>query len=200
MSKVSNVFWISLIIASAFVIWGVVAPVQLGEVMDQTKAFFLETFGWFYQLAASFFLLFSLFLIFSKYGKIKLGADEDKPDFSRATWFAMLFSAGMGIGLLFFGVSKFTVTSKEKTPELKVIDKNTQNIVTKSLMNLPSKYYKDQFKAPSERMKQAHKFIVGLLNDTNIAINKDGAGFNNGYSHMLDGSKTTELESFIRNE
>ncbi|NKE08119.1 MULTISPECIES: BCCT family transporter [Mesobacillus] len=106
MNKVSKVFWISLVIASGFVIWGVVAPIQLGEVMDVAKGFFLDTFGWFYQLAASFFLLFALFLIFSKYGKIKLGADEDKPDFSRATWFAMLFSAGMGIGLLFFGVSE----------------------------------------------------------------------------------------------
>lgn len=106
MSKVSNVFWISLVIASVFVIWGVVAPVQLGEMMSVTKAFFLETFGWFYQLAATFFLLFALFLIFSKYGKIKLGKDEDKPQFKRPTWFAMLFSAGMGIGLLFYGVSE----------------------------------------------------------------------------------------------
>lgn len=60
--------------------------------------------------------------------------------------------------------------------------------------------YKDQFKAPSDRMKQAHKYIVGLLSDLNIVINKDGAGGNNGYSHMLDGNKTEELESFIRNE
>ncbi|MBY0097368.1 glycine betaine uptake BCCT transporter [Mesobacillus maritimus] len=106
MSKVTNVFWISLVIASAFVIWGVVAPVQLGEMMGVAKAFFLETFGWFYQLAASFFLLFALFLIFSKYGKIKLGKDDDQPQFKRPTWFAMLFSAGMGIGLLFYGVSE----------------------------------------------------------------------------------------------
>ncbi|MCM3668729.1 BCCT family transporter [Mesobacillus maritimus] len=106
MSKVTNVFWISLVIASAFVIWGVVAPVQLGEMMGVAKAFFLETFGWFYQLSATFFLVFSLFLIFSKYGKIKLGKDEDKPQFKRPTWFAMLFSAGMGIGLLFYGVSE----------------------------------------------------------------------------------------------
>jgi glycine betaine transporter len=106
LNKVSNVFWISLVIASAFVIWGMVAPVQLGGIMDQTKAFFLDTFGWFYQLSATFFLLFALFLIFSKYGRIKLGADDDKPDFKNMTWFAMLFSAGMGIGLLFFGVSE----------------------------------------------------------------------------------------------
>jgi len=104
--KVSNVFWISLVIASIFVVWGVVAPVQLGKIMDATKAFFLNTFGWFYQISATLFLLLALFLIFSKYGKIKLGSNEDKPDFNRATWFAMLFSAGMGIGLLFFGVSE----------------------------------------------------------------------------------------------
>jgi glycine betaine transporter len=106
MKKVSNVFWISLVIASLFVLWGIIAPVQLGEIMDNTKAFFLDTFGWFYQLSATFFLLFALFLIFSKYGRIKLGADDDKPDFNNLTWFAMLFSAGMGIGLLFFGVSE----------------------------------------------------------------------------------------------
>ncbi|GLB59161.1 hypothetical protein NCCP133_12940 [Cytobacillus sp. NCCP-133] len=106
MKKVTSVFWISLVIASIFVIWGMVAPVQLGNVMDKTKVYFLDSFGWFYQLSATFFLIFSIFLIFSKYGKIKLGADEDKPDFNRSTWFAMLFSAGMGIGLLFFGVSE----------------------------------------------------------------------------------------------
>lgn len=104
--KISIVFWISLVIAIVFVAWGVIAPVQLGKMMDQTKAFFLDSFGWFYQLSATFFLVFALFLIFSRYGRIKLGRDEDKPSFSRPTWFAMLFSAGMGIGLLFFGVSE----------------------------------------------------------------------------------------------
>ncbi|APH05458.1 glycine betaine uptake BCCT transporter [Bacillus weihaiensis] len=106
MEKVSKVFWISLVLASIFVVWGVVAPTQLGEMMDATKAYFLSSFGWFYQLSATFFLIFAIFLIFSKYGKIKLGADDDKPEFKRSTWFAMLFSAGMGIGLLFFGVSE----------------------------------------------------------------------------------------------
>lgn len=106
MGKVSVVFWISLTIASGFVIWGVVAPVQLGSMMDATKAFFLHSFGWFYQLSATFFVLFALYLIVSKYGRIKLGDENDKPSFNRPTWFAMLFSAGMGIGLLFFGVSE----------------------------------------------------------------------------------------------
>ncbi|OAS86608.1 MULTISPECIES: glycine betaine uptake BCCT transporter [Metabacillus] len=106
MEKVSKVFWISIVMATVFVGWGVVAPDQLGEIMDKTKVFFLSSFGWFYQLSATFFLIFAIFLIFSKYGRIRLGADDDKPDFNRTTWFAMLFSAGMGIGLLFFGVSE----------------------------------------------------------------------------------------------
>ncbi|WP_368659128.1 BCCT family transporter [Metabacillus halosaccharovorans] len=106
MEKVTKVFWISIVIATLFVGWGVVAPVHLGVMMNKTKAYFLSSFGWFYQLSATFFLIFALFLIFSKYGKIRLGADDEKPEFKRPTWFAMLFSAGMGIGLLFFGVSE----------------------------------------------------------------------------------------------
>ncbi|WP_100397893.1 glycine betaine uptake BCCT transporter [Bacillus sp. FJAT-44742] len=106
MSKVTSVFWISMVIALGFVLWGVILPGQLEAAMDTALAFFLENFGWFYQIAATFFLLFALYLIISKYGKIKLGKDEDKPEFSRPTWIAMLFSAGMGIGLLFFGVSE----------------------------------------------------------------------------------------------
>ncbi len=106
MKDVSKVFWISLALALIFVVWGVVSPVRLGEIMDVTKGFFLVKFGWFYQLAATFFFIFALFLIFSKYGKIRLGKDEDRPEFNRLTWFSMLFSAGMGIGILFFGVSE----------------------------------------------------------------------------------------------
>lgn len=106
MKKVSNVFWISLAIAIVFVIWGAIWPDHLKNTMSVAQSFFLQRFGWFYQLTATFFLFIALFLIFSKYGKIKLGKDDDKPDFAYPTWFAMLFSAGMGIGLLFFGVSE----------------------------------------------------------------------------------------------
>ncbi|MDQ0255285.1 glycine betaine transporter [Evansella vedderi] len=106
MKKVTTVFWVSIILSIIFVLWGALFPTHLGNVMNTILGFFLENFGWFYQLAATFFLVFALFLIFSRYGKIKLGKDEDKPEFNRPTWFAMLFSAGMGIGLLFFGVSE----------------------------------------------------------------------------------------------
>ncbi|WP_082380767.1 glycine betaine uptake BCCT transporter [Bacillus sp. CHD6a] len=101
-----SVFKISVGIAALFVLIGVLIPDQLGDAMGIAQAFVLETFGWFYQLVATFFLLFAAFMIFSKYGKIKLGKKDDKPEYNRPTWFAMLFSAGMGIGLLFYGVSE----------------------------------------------------------------------------------------------
>ncbi|WP_270179161.1 glycine betaine uptake BCCT transporter [Alkalihalobacillus sp. CinArs1] len=106
MDKVTKVFWIGIAIAIVFVGWGVIMPGNLDQVMTTSKSFFLNQFGWFYQLAATFFLIFAIYLIFSRFGNIKLGKDSDKPEYNRLTWFAMLFSAGMGIGLLFFGVSE----------------------------------------------------------------------------------------------
>ena len=73
---------------------------------DEAEVFFnqvqkeiIASFSWLFTLATSFFLLFSLFLIISPFGKIRLGQSGDRPEFSTFTWFAMLFSAGMGIGL-----------------------------------------------------------------------------------------------------
>lgn len=106
MKHVSIVFWIGMAIAIVFVIWGVIHPNHLIGVMEEVQFFLLDIFGWFYQFSATFLLLLALFFIFSKFGKIRLGADGDRPEYSRATWIAMLFSAGMGIGLLFYGVSE----------------------------------------------------------------------------------------------
>ncbi|WP_240375259.1 BCCT family transporter [Bacillus piscicola] len=107
MDKVTRVFWVSIILSILFVLFGVFFPEILGNAMDAALAFFMQNFGWFYQVSATLFLFFALFMIFSrKFGKIKLGKDNDTPEFSRLTWIAMLFSAGMGIGLLFFGVSE----------------------------------------------------------------------------------------------
>ncbi len=106
MQQVTKVFWIAIVISLIFVIWGFLFPANLEHIMSSAQSFFLKSFGWLYQLVATFFLLFALFLIFSKYGKIRLGQDHEKPEFKTVTWFAMLFSAGMGIGLLFFGVSE----------------------------------------------------------------------------------------------
>jgi glycine betaine transporter len=111
MRKVSTVFYISIIIAVLFIIWGVIPASKLpdyslGAVSTAVHSFLIDRFGWFYLLAATTFLVFCLFLIFSKYGNIRLGEDDEKPEYSSATWFAMLFSAGMGIGLVFWGVAE----------------------------------------------------------------------------------------------
>jgi glycine betaine transporter len=104
--SITPVFWIALSISILFVGWGWAAPQHLIKTMTGLQGTLLNQFGWFYQFATTFFLIFALIIAFSRYGNIKLGKDEDKPEFSTPTWFAMLFSAGMGIGLLFYGVSE----------------------------------------------------------------------------------------------
>ncbi|WP_308640074.1 glycine betaine uptake BCCT transporter [Paenibacillus silvisoli] len=100
------VFRISLIVILLFVFWGAVAPHQLSYVADQTFAFSIGNFGWFYLMSTLTFLIFALYLAFSSVGSIKLGDDDDEPEYSTVSWFAMLFSAGMGIGLVFWGVAE----------------------------------------------------------------------------------------------
>lgn len=106
MSKVTNVFYISVVIAVFFVLWGAFASDKLASVAGSAQTFLGTNFGWFYLLSASVFLLFCIFLIFSRFGKIRLGKDDERPDYSTFSWFAMLFSAGMGIGLVFYGVAE----------------------------------------------------------------------------------------------
>ncbi len=106
MQPLTPVFKISLFIAVAFLLWGAFFPENLALVTGAVQKSLLDTFGWFYVLAASMFLLTACSLIFSRYGDIPLGADNAKPEFPLFTWFAMLFCAGMGIGLVFWGVAE----------------------------------------------------------------------------------------------
>jgi glycine betaine transporter len=107
MKKQTNtVFIVSLIISVLFIIIGFLYPAEFKVKATAVQNFLQDKFGWFYLLSATSFLLFVLFLAFSKYGKIKLGEPDSKPEYSTITWFAMLFSAGMGIGLVFWGVAE----------------------------------------------------------------------------------------------
>ncbi|CAG7649808.1 Glycine betaine transporter OpuD [Paenibacillus solanacearum] len=100
------VFGISVAVIILFVLWGAISPEGLSEQASQFFAFTTGRFGWLYLFAAFGFLIFVVYLAFSKYGNIRLGDDDDEPEFSDLTWFAMLFSAGMGIGLVFWGVAE----------------------------------------------------------------------------------------------
>ena len=65
-----------------------------------------EKLGWYYLILTTIIVFFCIFLIFSPIGKLKLGKPNDKPEFNTISWFAMLFSAGMGIGLVFYGAAE----------------------------------------------------------------------------------------------
>ncbi|TFZ01178.1 BCCT family transporter [Ramlibacter rhizophilus] len=90
----------------AIVLWGVFAPEHLGAFFDTALATVTRNFGWLYLWVVLGLIALSLFLAFSRYGQLKLGADDEEPEFSVGAWFAMLFAAGMGIGLVFWGVAE----------------------------------------------------------------------------------------------
>jgi len=100
------VFFTSSGIAILFVVLGAVFSEPMGRMFASVQDFIVGTFGWFYIVAAAFFLLFVLWLLVSPYGRVRLGKDDEEPEYSYLTWFAMLFSAGMGIGLVFYGVAE----------------------------------------------------------------------------------------------
>lgn len=100
------VYKLSILITLVFVLWGAIAPKNLGAVSKEAFSFTIVNFGWLYLFLALGFLLFALYLAFSKFGNIRLGSDDDEPEYSNLSWFAMLFSAGMGIGLVFWGVAE----------------------------------------------------------------------------------------------
>ncbi|ARF14362.1 BCCT family transporter [Sporosarcina ureae] len=106
MKKISKVFYITIVLIIIAVGYGVINPVHFEEITSAGKAFVASTFGWYYMLIMTALLLLSIFMIFSPYGKIRLGKDTDRPQFSTITWIAMLFSAGMGIGLVFYGAAE----------------------------------------------------------------------------------------------
>lgn len=106
MKKISKVFYIAIVLIIIAVGYGVINPVHFEEITTTGKAFVASTFGWYYMLIMTALLLLSIFIIFSPYGKIRLGKDTDRPQFSTITWIAMLFSAGMGIGLVFYGAAE----------------------------------------------------------------------------------------------
>src|SRR5690606_19064261 len=106
MKKVTNVFWISIVLVLLAVGYGAFAPDNFAEVTGNIEGFLTTSFGWYYLLIVSVMVLFCLFFLISPMGQIRLGKDNDKPEFSFGTWIAMLFSAGMGIGLVFWGAAE----------------------------------------------------------------------------------------------
>ncbi|BDD84754.1 choline transporter [Tsukamurella pulmonis] len=90
----------------AFIVWGFVAPGNLSSVASNILNWILVDLGWLFLLAALGFVAFAAYLALSKYGKIPLGRDGEAPEFRTSSWIAMMFAAGMGIGLVFYGAAE----------------------------------------------------------------------------------------------
>ncbi|MFG2682450.1 BCCT family transporter [Streptomyces sp. NPDC048392] len=100
------VFGVTAALTLAFVIWGAAATDSLEDVSSTMLGGLIHNGGWGFMLAASGFVVFALWLAASRYGRIHLGAEGEEPEFRTVSWVAMMFSAGMGIGLMFYGVSE----------------------------------------------------------------------------------------------
>lgn len=101
-----RVFWPALVVILAVAVIGIALPDSTNDVLVDMQSWIVTDFGWYYMLAIGFFIAFAAFVGFSKYGAIRLGRDGEDPEFGLLSWFAMLFAAGMGIGLVFYGVGE----------------------------------------------------------------------------------------------
>ncbi|MGY4688279.1 BCCT family transporter [Salibacterium sp. K-3] len=120
MKNVTLVFWISIAICAVLVIWGASSPDQLESVTNTLTSSFSTGFGWYYLIIVVAMLGFCVYLIFSPYGRIKLGDQDTQPEFKLPTWFAMLFSAGMGMGMVFWTTAEPISHAFVNAPESEV--------------------------------------------------------------------------------
>ena len=100
------VFVPGLLLIGLILAWATLAPASAEALLGAAQRTVSQQFGWFYILAVAVFLLTLLGIAVSRYGDIKLGPDDATPAFSLPSWLAMLFAAGMGIGLMYFGVGE----------------------------------------------------------------------------------------------
>jgi glycine betaine transporter len=104
--SLNSVFWVSASVILLLVLTGVFLPDIFSGAAQKAFDFTTYAFGWFYLLSVLLFVLFCLFLAISKYGRIRLGGNDERPEYSFFTWIGMLFSAGFGIGLVFWGIAE----------------------------------------------------------------------------------------------
>ncbi len=100
------VFGVTAGIAIAFLVWGFVSTSSLATASGNALTWVMEDAGWLFVLTASAIVVFVIWLAVSRFGDIPLGHDDEEPEFRTVSWVAMMFSAGMGIGLMFYGVGE----------------------------------------------------------------------------------------------
>jgi glycine betaine transporter len=109
------VFGVAAALATAFVLYGVIDDKSLASGSGDVLGWVTDTLGWLFVLSSGLFVGFAAYLAFSRYGNIKLGADDSEPEFSTFSWVSMMFATGMGIGLMFYGVAE-PLTHLNTTP------------------------------------------------------------------------------------
>ena len=100
------VFVTAMAITIGFVLWGVFSPTSLADTASAVLGKIIDSTGWIYVLATAGFVVLMLLLALSRYGRIRLGRDDERPEFSTMSWISMMFATGMGIGLIFWGVAE----------------------------------------------------------------------------------------------
>ncbi|MBI5974700.1 BCCT family transporter [Staphylococcus canis] len=129
--KVGTVFWISLFLCAVFVLLGAIFPKEMEMATQNVTAWISKYWSWYYLLLVLALFLVCIYLLFSRYGNITLGKEGEAPEFSLKSWFAMLFSAGMGIGLVFWTTAEpishaFTATPLHKAGTQQAINDSFQ--------------------------------------------------------------------------
>ena len=114
----------SAAIALAFVVWGIVDHEGLATISSSALDWVIGSFGWIFVLTSTGFVGLTAFLALSRFGRIRLGRDDERPEFRTLSWVAMMFSAGMGIGLMFYGVAE--PLSHLSAPPMDMAEPNTQ--------------------------------------------------------------------------
>ena len=100
------VFGVTSVLAVGFLVWGFLHTPSLGSASASALEWSVHNMGWLFVTLASVFVAFVIWLAASRFGNIPLGNDDEEPEFRTVSWIAMMFSAGMGIGLMFYGVSE----------------------------------------------------------------------------------------------
>ena len=116
---------VSALIIWGFVAWCIIKPETANSTMAEWKTWITATFTWMYIGTQDAWAVFIIVLYFSKYGNMKLGKPDEKPEFKDATYFTMLFAAGIGIGLFYFGVGMFTAVIIVVSTILAIIPRST---------------------------------------------------------------------------
>lgn len=104
--KKERLFWVAVVFAGIFSVWSIMNPAGLTNTLWAVVYKFHGSFGWFTVVMPFLALVICAYLAFSKYGSVKLGKEDDVPEFSTFSWIAMLFTAGIGVGLVNFGVAE----------------------------------------------------------------------------------------------